>query len=88
MWIDVSPLTRPRRPPNKNAGEPFDNFDRVTKALSVLTEQSGKLLLGPRKITVSTVGLVPQMERFLERGGGMLAVSLHATTDEVRKRSE
>lgn len=67
-------------------GEPFDNYDAVTQALSVLTEQAGKMLLGPRKVTVSTVGVVPQMERFLrlERPLGMLAVSLHATTDVVR----
>lgn len=34
-------------------GEPFDNYDAVTRALAVLTEQSGKMLLGPRKATVS-----------------------------------
>lgn len=69
-------------------GEPFDNYDAVTQALSVLTEQAGKMLLGPRKVTVSTVGIVPQMERFLRLGKplGMLAVSLHATTDAVRCR--
>ncbi|KAM3570216.1 hypothetical protein VYU27_007714 [Nannochloropsis oceanica] len=65
-------------------GEPFDNYDNVMKALSILTEQRGKLLLGPNQITVSTVGLVPLIDRFVEESRCMLAVSLHATTDEIR----
>mgnify|MGYP007086546059 CR=1 FL=1 len=55
------------------------------KALSILTEQKGKLLLGPNKITVSTVGLVPYIERFVQESRCMLAISLHATTDEVSR---
>lgn len=83
---DATPI---RRIVFMGMGEPFDNYDAVTKALSVLTEQAGKMLLGPRKVTVSTVGVLPQVERFLqlEKPLGMLAVSLHATTDAVRVRA-
>ncbi|MCB0328676.1 MAG: 23S rRNA (adenine(2503)-C(2))-methyltransferase RlmN [Bdellovibrionales bacterium] len=65
-------------------GEPFHNYEAVTRAISVLNDPHG-LALSPRKITVSTAGLVPSIERFFkERVGANLAVSLNATTDEVR----
>ena len=65
-------------------GEPLQNFDRVTKALSILTSELG-VNLSNRRITVSTVGLVTGIERLgkLEKRPN-LAISLNATTDEVR----
>ncbi|MFM1847744.1 MAG: rRNA ((2503)-C(2))-methyltransferase RlmN [Pseudomonadota bacterium] len=65
-------------------GEPLHNFKGVTTALRILTDPDG-LNLSTRKITVSTVGLVPAIERFGASGVDVnLAVSLNATTDEVR----
>ncbi|MCI5065463.1 23S rRNA (adenine(2503)-C(2))-methyltransferase RlmN [bacterium] len=65
-------------------GEPFHNYDGVTRAISLLNDPHG-LALAPRKITVSTAGLVPAIRRFFEEGvGANLAVSLNATTNEVR----
>ena len=67
-------------------GEPLHNFDGVTTAVSVLTDQQGLDISG-RKITVSTVGLVPAIKKFGEsRVSANLAVSLNGTTDEVRSR--
>ena len=67
-------------------GEPLHNYDNVMKALRMLYDEHG-LHVGPRRITLSTVGLVPAIDR-LGREPIMpnLAVSLHATTDELRSR--
>lgn len=63
-------------------GEPFHNYDATVGAIRRLM---GDLGIGARHITVSTVGLVPQIRRFAEEGLQVrLAVSLHAATDEAR----
>ncbi len=63
-------------------GEPFANYDRLMIAIGRLMDDVG---IGARKITVSTVGLVPQMLRFAEAGLQVgLAVSLHAANDDLR----
>lgn len=65
-------------------GEPFANYDAVMSAIRILHEPRG-LNLGARRITVSTSGLVPQIERLGEEGLALgLAISLHATTDALR----
>lgn len=65
-------------------GEPLHNFAGVTRALKLLTDPRA-LAIGGRKITISSVGLVPAIEKFGALGMGVnLAVSLNATTDEVR----
>ena len=64
-------------------GEPLHNFDAVTEALKVLTASWG-CSISPRRITLSTVGLVPQMERLMAETNVNLAVSLTAATDEQR----
>ena len=64
-------------------GEPLHNWEAVEAALGVLCHPGG-LQLSPNKVTVSTVGLVPQMRALVARSGVQLAVSLHATTDELR----
>lgn len=67
-------------------GEPLHNIKNVIAALQILVDQKG-LSIAPRKITVSTVGLVPSIKKFGEAGGlANLAVSLNATTDEVRSK--
>ncbi|XP_047058952.1 dual-specificity RNA methyltransferase RlmN-like [Lolium rigidum] len=64
-------------------GEPLHNVDNVIKASSIMVDEQG-LQFSPRKVTVSTSGLVPQIKRFLHESNCDLAVSLNATTDEVR----
>ncbi|KAL3631029.1 hypothetical protein CASFOL_024013 [Castilleja foliolosa] len=64
-------------------GEPLHNIENVLKAADILVDDQG-LHFSPRKVTVSTSGLVPQIKRFLKESDCALAVSLNATTDEVR----
>jgi 23S rRNA (adenine2503-C2)-methyltransferase len=64
-------------------GEPLYNFDNVKKALDIIMDEEG-IQLSKRRITLSTSGVVPHMERCGKEIGVNLAVSLHAVTDEVR----
>ena len=65
-------------------GEPMHNYANLVRALRILTEDRG-IGFGKRRITVSTAGLVPAIEKLAAEGLGVnLAVSLNATTDEVR----
>ena len=64
-------------------GEPLHNYDAVISALKIMTDPKG-LGLSQRKITVSTVGLAPEIERFGREVGVKLALSLNATTEEGR----
>jgi 23S rRNA (adenine2503-C2)-methyltransferase len=65
-------------------GEPFHNYDASLAAVDRLTDPEG-LRFGARRITISTVGLAPQIRRFAaERRQVNLAVSLHAATDALR----
>ncbi len=65
-------------------GEPFHNYDAVLDAVRLLNDPYG-FGLGHRHITISTVGLVPQIDRFAgEHLQVNLAISLHAPTDEQR----
>jgi 23S rRNA (adenine2503-C2)-methyltransferase len=65
-------------------GEPLDNFDNVAQAIRVITD-SDTHLVGARRITLSTSGLVPAIIKLAEiKPRVKLAVSLNATTDEVR----
>ncbi len=66
-------------------GEPLYNTDNVFPACRILADGEG-LSLSKRRITVSTAGVVPEIPRLGEETGAMLAISLHATTDEVRDR--
>ncbi len=67
-------------------GEPFDNYDNLINALSILTCPKG-IDLGSRKITVSTCGLVPKIKEFADLEGQVnLAISLHAPNDELRNK--
>ena len=65
-------------------GEPFDNYDNLMKALSIINSPYG-LEIGARHISISTCGLVPGIRRFAnEKVQYNLAVSLHAANDELR----
>ena len=64
-------------------GEPLYNFDNVKQALKIVMDGDG-LGLSKRRITLSTSGVLPMMERAGEEIGVNLAVSLHAVTKEVR----
>lgn len=65
-------------------GEPLHNLDAMRKAIEILCSKEG-FGYSPRRITVSTVGLVPEIYRIAKEGWKIkLAVSLHATSDEKR----
>lgn len=65
-------------------GEPFDNYDNVVKFLKIINDSDG-LDIGARKITVSTSGLVPMIDKFSDLGIQVnLAVSLHASNNKTR----
>jgi len=67
-------------------GEPLLNFDNVKKAVEIMTHRD-MLDLSTRKVTISTVGVVPGIERMAkEMNKVKLAVSLHGTTDEQREK--
>ena len=68
-------------------GEPLHNYDAVARALRLLTHREG-LDLSTRRVTVSTSGLVPEIDRLGQefRGEVALAVSLHAPDDALRSR--
>jgi 23S rRNA (adenine2503-C2)-methyltransferase len=65
-------------------GEPLANYPQTLKALRTMTDADAGLGLSPRRITLSTVGLVPQIKRLMEETNVNLALSLHATTDDLR----
>ncbi|MGD1018057.1 MAG: 23S rRNA (adenine(2503)-C(2))-methyltransferase RlmN [Verrucomicrobiia bacterium] len=67
-------------------GEPLANYDNLLRALKIINAPWG-LGIGARKITVSTVGLVPRIKQLADEPMQIrLAVSLHGATDEVRER--
>jgi len=65
-------------------GEPLHNYDNVMKALRLMSDPQG-LFISPRRITLSTSGVVPEIERLAQEPViPNLAISLNATTDAVR----
>src|SRR3954471_12616796 len=67
-------------------GEPLHNYDAVMKALRMLADEHG-LAVNPRRVTLSTVGVLPNLERLAtEPLMPNLAISLHATTEEQSDR--
>jgi 23S rRNA (adenine2503-C2)-methyltransferase len=66
-------------------GEPLANYDAVVTALETLTAEWG-YAVSPRRITVSTVGLAPEIPRFIAETRVNLAVSLHGATERQRER--
>ena len=68
-------------------GEPLHNYDATVRAVRILTHEEG-VGLSTRRITISTVGLIPEIERLGQEFQGRigLAISLHAADDETRSR--
>jgi len=64
-------------------GEPLYNFDHVRDACAITADGEG-LSISKRRITLSTSGVVPEIPRWGEEAGTMLAISLHAVRDELR----
>ena len=64
-------------------GEPLYNFDNVRDAMAIAADGDG-LSVSKRRITLSTSGVVPEIPRWGEEAGTMLAISLHAVRDELR----
>ena len=64
-------------------GEPFDNYGELSRVLEVLTADWG-FGWSPKRITVSTVGVLPVLERYLDEQRCHLAVSLHTPFDDER----
>lgn len=67
-------------------GEPLHNYAETVKALEIITDPEKGLGISPRRVTLSTVGLVPEIKKLMEETRVNLAVSLHAATDELRSR--
>ena len=65
-------------------GEPLDNFQPLMQSLEILTSEWG-FAMSPRRITVSTIGIVGAMTKFLEQSECHLAVSLHSPFDDERR---
>jgi len=65
-------------------GEPFDNIDNVLKSIEILSSDWG-YAMSPRRITVSTIGIIPAMKNFLSSSEAHLAVSMHTPFDDERK---
>lgn len=65
-------------------GEPLDNLEEVLKSLEILTSDWG-FAMSPRRITVSTIGLVNGMRTFLEKSECHLAISMHTPFDNERR---
>lgn len=67
-------------------GEPFDNFENLIQFFEVIKQQKG-LCISPRKITVSTCGLVDKIKEFADLKNQVnLAISLHAPNNEIRNK--
>jgi 23S rRNA (adenine2503-C2)-methyltransferase len=78
-WHDVSNIVY------MGMGEPFDNLEQVLKSLEILTSEWG-FAMSPRRITVSTIGIIPGMLTFLNQSEAHLAVSMHTPFDDERQK--
>jgi 23S rRNA (adenine2503-C2)-methyltransferase len=65
-------------------GEPLANYAQTLRALEIMSDTNWGIGISPRRITLSTVGLVPQIQRLMDETRVNLAISLHAATDELR----
>lgn len=90
VWLAAHLLQEEKKPGRKitnvvlmGMGEPLLNFDNVMKAIDVMLDDFA-YGLSKRRVTVSTAGVVPAMDRLADRHDVQLAISLHATRDELR----
>jgi 23S rRNA (adenine2503-C2)-methyltransferase len=67
-------------------GEPFDNYDNMAKAIKIMNSKKA-MAIAARRITVSTAGIIPGIEKFKEIGlQANLSISLHAANNELRDK--
>jgi len=66
-------------------GEPFDNLEQVLKSIEILTSEWG-YALSPKRITVSSIGIIPGLKTFLQKSDSHLAISMHTPFDEERRK--
>ncbi len=66
-------------------GEPLDNTEEVLKSLEIFTSEWG-FGMSPKKITVSTIGIIPALDTFLTQSTCQLAISMHTPFDDERKK--
>lgn len=66
-------------------GEPLDNFENVEKSLEIFSAEYG-FALGNKRLTLSTIGLLPNLKRFLDIGKYRLALSLHSPFEDIRRQ--
>ena len=86
LMIEEDIMTRITHVVVMGIGEPFDNYDNVMRFVRIINEGKG-IEIGSRHITISTCGVVPGIEKFMnEEGQVNLAVSLHAPNDEIRNK--
>ena len=86
MEVERAATTRLTNVVFMGMGEPLHNYDNVVKAVRLLGDPNG-IGIAPSKITVSTVGIVPMIERWIaDNPPAKLALSLHATTDDRRQQ--
>ena len=91
VWVAVRELSQQQGAHDKQVtnvvmmgmGEPLLNFDAVVAAMDIMMDDYG-YGLSKRRVTLSTSGIIPEMERLREQSPVALAVSLHAPTDELR----
>lgn len=84
VWRDLE--DKPTNIVVMGMGEPFLNYDAVIKAMTILNHQDGAAM-GARKITISTSGIIPQIQRFTrEKLAFQLAISLNASSNEQRSQ--
>ena len=67
-------------------GEPLANYGNTLRAIEIITDGSWGLGIAPRRVTLSSVGLIPQIEKLMAETNVSLAISLHAATEELRGR--
>jgi len=65
-------------------GEPLDNLDPVLDSLEILTSTWG-YAMSPKRITLSTIGIIPSMKKFLDKTSVHLAISIHSPFEDERK---
>ncbi len=90
VWLASNLLQEEKKPGRKitnivlmGMGEPLLNFDNVMKAIDIMMDDFA-YGISKRRVTVSTAGVVPAIERMADRHDVQLAISLHATRDEIR----
>ena len=67
-------------------GEPLANYANTLRAIEIMTDASWGFGIAPRRVTLSSVGLIPQIEKLMAETNVSLAISLHAVTEELRGR--